>query len=80
MGSRLGTDQPRDLSRMLRLGGISSAGRHCSTVMAAGQSRVGLKTMGILVWMEYININIIKHKYKYEYEYEYDYEYDYKYN
>jgi len=48
--------------------------------MAAGQSRVGLKTMGILVWMEYININIIKHKYKYEYEYEYDYEYDYKYN
>ena len=73
MGSRLGTDQPGDLSRMLRLGGISSAGRHCSTVMAAGHSRVGLKTMGILVWMEYININKIKYKYKYEYEYDYKY-------
>ena len=41
MGSRVGTDQPGHLSRMLQLGGISSAGRHCGTAMAAGQGKKG---------------------------------------
>ena len=67
MGSRLGTDQPGDLSRMLRLGGISSAGRHCSTVMAAGQSGWGSRP-----WESSLD-GVHKYKYKNKNEYEYEF-------